>query len=61
MNKDQVKGRVEHAKGHVKEAAGKAAGNPRLKAEGQADKATGRMQADYGDAKERVAGLVKGD
>ena len=39
MNKDQVQGRVEQAKGHIKETAGKAVGNDRLRAEGQLDKA----------------------
>ncbi len=54
MNKDQVKGRVEEAKGSVKETAGKAVGNKDLQAEGTVDKAAGKTQATYGDAKEKV-------
>ena len=52
MNKDQVEGRVDQAKGAIKEAAGKIVGNERLKGEGLADKAAGKTQAGYGDAKE---------
>jgi uncharacterized protein YjbJ (UPF0337 family) len=58
MNKDQVKGRVEQAKGSVKETTGKAVGNPNLEGEGKADKAVGKTQATYGDAKEKVKNAV---
>ncbi|MEO8836177.1 MAG: CsbD family protein [Caldimonas sp.] len=58
MNKDQVKGRVEEAKGNVKEATGKAVGNPNLRDEGTADKAAGKVQKTYGDAKEKVKGAI---
>jgi uncharacterized protein YjbJ (UPF0337 family) len=54
MNKDQVKGRVEEAKGSVKETTGKVVGNPNLQTEGSVDKAAGRAQATYGDAKEQI-------
>lgn len=54
MNKDQVKGRVEEAKGHVKETTGELTGNERLKNEGRADQVTGKVQSGYGDAKEKV-------
>ena len=52
MNKDQVEGRLDQAKGALKEAAGKLVGNERLQGEGLADKASGKTQATYGDAKE---------
>jgi len=54
MNEDQVKGRVEEAKGKIKEVAGKAVGNDRLEGEGLVDQATGKVQKNYGDAKEKV-------
>lgn len=54
INKDQVKGVAKQAKGAVKEAAGKATNNPRLEAEGMADKIAGKVQKTYGDAKEKV-------
>mgnify|MGYP003946100563 CR=1 FL=1 len=59
MNKDQVKGRAETAKGNVKEAAGKAVGNDRLAAEGRADQAAGKVQSKVGDAKRDVGHAVK--
>ena len=58
MNKDQVKGRVEEAKGSIKEATGKVVGNPNLRDEGTLDKAAGKAQATYGDAKEKVKGAI---
>jgi uncharacterized protein YjbJ (UPF0337 family) len=58
MNKDQVKGRIEEAKGKVKEATGKAVGNRNLQSEGTVDKAAGKAQATYGDAKEKVKNAV---
>ena len=59
MNQDQVKGRMEQAKGAVKESTGKVVGNENLEAEGAVDKAAGKTQAGYGDAKEKVKDTVK--
>lgn len=59
MNKHQVEGRLEQAKGAIKEVAGKAVGNDRLQGEGMADKAAGKTQANYGDAKEKVKDSAK--
>ena len=59
MNKDQVKGRVETAKGDIKEAAGKMVGNERLKAEGRAEQAAGKVQSTVGDVKSDVGNAVK--
>ena len=58
MNKDQVKGRVEQAKGAVKETTGKAVGDRNLEGQGKVDKAVGKTQAAYGDAKEKVKGAI---
>ena len=58
MNKDQVKGRVEEAKGAVKQTTGKAVGNKDLEARGAVEKAAGKTQAGYGDAKEKVKGAI---
>jgi uncharacterized protein YjbJ (UPF0337 family) len=54
MNKDQFKGRIEQGSGKVKEAAGKLVGNYRLRTEGAAEQAIGKVQAGYGDAKENA-------
>jgi uncharacterized protein YjbJ (UPF0337 family) len=52
MNKDQVKGRIEKAKGKVRELAGMIAGNRTLEREGRIGKTLGSVQARYGDLKE---------
>jgi uncharacterized protein YjbJ (UPF0337 family) len=54
MNKDQVKGRAKTAKGELKEAGGKAVGNERVTTKGKLEKAAGKVQSGYGDAKEKV-------
>ncbi len=54
MNKDQVKGVAEQGKGKVKEAAGNLTGNKSLEREGEADQVKGKVQKNYGDAKETV-------
>ena len=59
MNKDQVEGRVEQAKGHVKDAVGNVTGNRQMESEGEAQQVTGKTQAGYGDAKENVKDTAK--
>ena len=59
MNKDQVAGRVDEAKGKLKEVAGKVVGNERLQGEGLADQAVGKVQSTYGDAKEKAKDAIK--
>lgn len=59
MNKDQVKGSLEKAKGSVKQAVGKTVGNERLQAEGAADKAAGAVQKKVGDVKQAADTVLK--
>ena len=59
MNKDQVAGRVENAKGKLKEATGKVTGSEKLQSEGVADQAAGTVQSTYGDAKEKAKDAIK--
>ena len=54
MNRDQVDGRMDQAKGKIKEGAGKALGDDDLHAEGRIDQVSGKVQTEYGDAKEDV-------
>jgi uncharacterized protein YjbJ (UPF0337 family) len=54
MNKDQVRGRVEQAKGSVKEAAGKVVGDKTLEAQGNIQKNIGKIQRKFGDLKQDV-------
>ena len=52
INKDQVKGRVEEAKGAIKEATGKLVGNPSLEVKGSIEKNLGKARAKVGDITE---------
>jgi uncharacterized protein YjbJ (UPF0337 family) len=54
MNKDQLKGRVEEAKGSIKEAAGRVTGKPDLEDRGTLQKAAGKVQKNFGDVKQEV-------
>ena len=59
MDKNRVDGLANQAKGAVKEAAGKVAGNERLEAEGTADKAGGKVQEGIGKGKDAVRDILK--
>lgn len=54
MNKHQIEGRMDQAKGKVKEVAGKLIRSDKLQVRGLADQAAGRIQATYGDARDAV-------
>ena len=54
MNKDEIKGKAEKAKGYVKEEIGEAIGNPDLEAEGRGERTAGKVREAYGKAKEKV-------
>lgn len=59
MNKDQVQGRVEEAKGSVKQTTGRVTGKPDLEDRGTVEKAAGKVQKTFGDAKEQVKDATK--
>ena len=54
MDQDRMKGSLKEAKGHVKETAGKATGDEKLKREGQADQVEGKVQNVVGGIKDAV-------
>lgn len=54
MNKDQVKGRVDEAKGSIKQTTGRVIGNPDLEDRGTVEKVGGKIQKTFGDVKEQV-------
>ena len=54
MNKDQVKGRVEEAKGKIKEVTGNVVGDKETEVEGNIQKNIGKAQAGVGDLKEDI-------
>jgi len=59
-DKDRIKGAANQAKGAVKEGAGKLVGDPKLEADGKADKAIGKVQSAVGGAKDAVRDAIKG-
>ena len=61
MDKEHVKGAADKASGAAKDAAGKATGNDKLRAEGAIDKAKGDLRQGMGDAKDAVRKADKGD
>jgi uncharacterized protein YjbJ (UPF0337 family) len=61
MNKDQVKGRVEQAKGKVKEVTGDIVDDKSLEVEGNIQKNVGKAQAGFGNLKEEVKEEIKKD
>lgn len=56
MDEDRVKGSARQAKGTVKSVAGKITGDPKLKAEGKAEKAAGKIQNAVGGIKDSLRG-----
>ena len=57
--KDEVKGKLNRAKGQAKQSIGNATGNDRLRDEGAADRAAGSVQEGVGKAKRKVGDAVK--
>jgi len=56
MDKDRVVGSAKQVKGAVKQAVGKAVGDPKLESEGKADKIEGKVQNAIGGLKDTLKG-----
>jgi uncharacterized protein YjbJ (UPF0337 family) len=54
MDKDRVKGAARNVGGKIKEGAGKALGDEKLKNEGRADRVSGKAQNVVGGIKDRL-------
>jgi uncharacterized protein YjbJ (UPF0337 family) len=54
MDKDEIKGKAEKAKGYVKEKAGELTGNEDLEAEGTAERAAGEVRETIGEGKDKI-------
>jgi uncharacterized protein YjbJ (UPF0337 family) len=59
MDEDRVKGAAHEAKGAVKDFVGKVTGDRKMQAEGQTEKAAGKVQNAAGGAKDAVRDAVK--
>ena len=58
MDKDRIAGAGKQVKGSIKEGVGKATGDEKLKNEGRADKAEGKVQNTVGGLKDKVRDAV---
>ena len=56
MDKDRIEGSAHQAKGALKQAVGKFAGDSKLEAEGKAEKAAGKIQNAVGGLKDSLRG-----
>jgi len=54
MNRDEIKGKAEKAKGYIKEETGEAINDPDLEAEGRSERAAGEMREGFGKAKRKA-------
>jgi uncharacterized protein YjbJ (UPF0337 family) len=59
MNKDEIEGKWEKAKGYVKDKAGEATGNRDLEAEGEAQQAAGEVQDNAGKVRRKVGETIE--
>lgn len=54
MDKDRMKGAANKAAGSIKETAGKALGDSKMKADGKTQKIKGKVQNTVGSAKDEL-------
>ncbi len=59
MNKERLEGAAQKGVGSVKEAVGKAIGNPKLEAEGLGDKIAGSAKETIGKAEDAMKAAKK--
>ena len=58
-NRDEVEGKLDQAKGTVKETVGRAVDDEELEAEGRADHAGGDIQEGFGKARRKVGEAIE--
>lgn len=58
-NRDELEGKLDRAKGSVKENVGKALNDHDLEQEGSADRASGNVQEGFGTARRKVGEAVE--
>ena len=54
MDKDRIKGSAQNVKGKVKEAAGKALGDEKMKQEGRGDQVAGKVRNAVGGIRDTI-------
>ena len=61
VDKDRIEGAAKNLGGKLKEAAGRLVGDEKLKAEGRADQAEGRVQNTVGGVKDGIRDALDTD
>jgi uncharacterized protein YjbJ (UPF0337 family) len=59
MNKDELEGKAQKAKGWVKDKAGEMTGNTDLEAEGEVERAEGEARDKFGEARRKAGEAVE--
>ena len=54
MNRDEIKGKAQKAKGFAKDKAGELLNDPELEAQGEVERAGGEVREGFGKAKRKV-------
>jgi len=57
MNRDEMKGKVDKAKGYIKEETGELTGNEELEAEGRAERAAGKARETMGKVERKAKNI----
>jgi uncharacterized protein YjbJ (UPF0337 family) len=58
-NKDELEGKLDQAKGAVKETVGRITNDQGLEAEGSADRTGGKVQEGFGTARRKVGEAIE--
>lgn len=58
-NRDEIKGKLDQAKGAVKETVGRVTNDRDLEAQGSADRTEGKVQEGFGTVKRKVGEAIK--
>lgn len=59
MNRDELEGKLDRAKGEAKQAVGHATNDERLHDEGVVDEASGKIQEGFGKARHKIGDVVE--
>lgn len=59
MNRDELDGKLDRAKGEVKQAIGDATNDERLHDEGVVDETSGKVQEGFGKARRKVGDAIE--
>ncbi len=59
LNKDEIEGKARQIKGAIKDQVGEATNNPRLEAEGEAERREGKAQEKLGKARRKASKIIE--